>query len=121
MLTGWFPACSQTFLAYLDKKNQECGFAGYLDKYVKYPPTGPLPLPGGSPETPVECDLWADIFNAALIINPAFNVYRIFDVVSPSNPDFLLDPLNTLPSTPSSGMSSASRMFPCPSLAWPVE
>lgn len=25
------------------------------------------------------CDVWDSIFNAALIINPAFNIYRIFD------------------------------------------
>ena len=30
-----------------------------------------------------------EIFNAALIINPAFNIYRIFDVVRPSIPDVL--------------------------------
>ena len=72
---------SKTFLAYLDKKNEECGYAGYLDKYLKYPPGGLLPLPGESVEADPGCDLWTEIFNATLLINPAFNVYRIFDVV----------------------------------------
>jgi carboxypeptidase D len=73
---------SQTFLSYLDQKNKECNYAGYLDEYLQYPPQGPLPLPGTSTEADPGCDLWTDIFNAALLVNPAFNIYRIFDVVS---------------------------------------
>jgi len=73
-------ALNQTFMTYIDKKNKECNYAGYLDKYLKYPPTGLLPLPGQSTENDPGCDLWTEIFNAALLINPAFNVYRIFDM-----------------------------------------
>ena len=120
VITGWSPACSQTFLAHLDKKNEECGYAGYLDKYVKYPPAGPLPLPGGSLEVSEDCDLWAEIFDAARIINPAFNDYHIFDMVCLLNFDFLPNALNALPSILTPGMLSASRKFPCLSLAWPL-
>jgi len=77
---------SQTFLAYLDKKNKDCKYAGYLDKHVKYPPTGLLPLPGKSTDADPGCDLWTEIFGAALLVNPAFNIYRIFDVVSIRSP-----------------------------------
>jgi hypothetical protein len=108
-VTGLFPVCSQTFLAYLDKKNQECGYAGYLDQHLKYPPSGPLPLPGGSPQITENCDLWFEIYDAAVIINPAFNIYRIFDVVCLSWSDSLLDPLIVLPSTQFPGMSLAIR------------
>jgi len=52
---------------------------GYADKFVKYPPAGTLPLPGGSPNVPNRCDLWDTIFDEAVNINPAFNIYRIFD------------------------------------------
>lgn len=69
-------------MKYLDEKNKECNYAGYLDKYLKYPPQGPLPLPGQSVENDPGCDLWTEIYFAALIINPAFNIYRIFDMVS---------------------------------------
>jgi len=69
-------------LVYLDKKNKECNYAGYLDTYLEYPPAGLLPLPGKSVEADLGCDLWTEIFNAALLINPAFNVYRIFNMVS---------------------------------------
>ena len=73
---------SQTFLAYLDKKNKECKYAGYLGKHLKYPPAGVLPLPGKSVEADPGCDLWTEIANAAILINPAFDIYRIFDMVS---------------------------------------
>ena len=66
---------SQTFLVYLDKKNKECNYAGYLDKYLKYPP-------GKSVEVDPGCDLRTEIANAAILINPAFDIYRIFDMVS---------------------------------------
>jgi len=73
---------SQTFLKHLDKKNKECKYAGYLDKHLKYPPTGLLPLPGQSVGADPGCDLWTEVYEAALLVNPAFNIYRIFDVVS---------------------------------------
>jgi carboxypeptidase D len=53
-----------------------------MEKYVTYPPRGLLPLPGKSTEFDEGCDVWDEIFNAALIVNPAFNIYRIFDTVS---------------------------------------
>jgi carboxypeptidase D len=39
-------------------------------------------LPGASTESDAGCDVWDEIFNAAVLVNPAFNVYRIFDMVS---------------------------------------
>ena len=69
-------------MAELDKKAASCNYAGYMDKYVTYPPNGLLPLPGKSTEADAGCDLWDEIFSAALIVNPAFNIYRIFDTAS---------------------------------------
>jgi carboxypeptidase D len=66
----------------LDKTAKRCGYSDYISKYLKYPPRGPLPLPGHSVTYDEGCDVWDMIFNAALLVNPAFNVYRIFDVVS---------------------------------------
>lgn len=66
-------------MAQLDAKALACGYSDYSEKYVTYPPTGLLPLPGGNIEFAEGCDLWDEIFNAALIVNPAFNIYRIFD------------------------------------------
>ncbi|KAG2361254.1 Alpha/Beta hydrolase protein [Suillus spraguei] len=70
---------NQTFMNHLDKKAMTCNYTGYIDKYVTYPPTGLLPLPGGSTEPTDGCDIWSDVFNNALIINPAFDIYRIWD------------------------------------------
>ena len=84
------PLCdSQTFLSYIDKKNKDCNYDGYLDKHLKYPPEGPLPLPGQSVEFDDGCDLWSEIYEAALMINPAFDIYRIFDMVGVSCSLFL--------------------------------
>ncbi|KZT23191.1 alpha/beta-hydrolase [Neolentinus lepideus HHB14362 ss-1] len=70
---------SQTYMAYLDKTAEQCGYAGYYQKYVTYPPKGLLPLPGGTPDISDGCDVWDSIYSAALNVNPAFDIYRIFD------------------------------------------
>jgi len=70
---------NQTYLDYLDQTAATCNYTNYVSTYVTYPPKGLLPLPGDSTNFADGCDVWTDIFNAALIINPAFNVYRIWD------------------------------------------
>ncbi|PIL36469.1 hypothetical protein GSI_00158 [Ganoderma sinense ZZ0214-1] len=70
---------NQTFLAHLDSVAETCNYAGYVDKHVTFPPKGLLPLPGKSVEADRGCDVWDLIFDAALLVNPAFNIYRIFD------------------------------------------
>ncbi|KAI0269343.1 Alpha/Beta hydrolase protein [Gloeopeniophorella convolvens] len=72
-------AFNQSFLAHLDSVAKSCNYSDYFEKYVTYPPKGPLPLPGSSTENDDGCDVWDEIFDAALIVNPAFNIYRIFD------------------------------------------
>jgi carboxypeptidase D len=52
-----------------------------MEKYVTYPPRGLLPLPGSSTEADPYCDVWDEIYAAAVLINPVFNVYHIFDMV----------------------------------------
>ena len=76
---------SQTYMNYLEEKAARCNYTGYVDKYVTYPPTGPLPLPGDSTEFAEGCDVWDEIYYNALIINPAFNIYHIWDTVSRRN------------------------------------
>jgi carboxypeptidase D len=47
-----------------------------------YPPRGPLPLPGTSTVNDPNCDVWDEIEDAALYVNPAFDIYHIGDTVS---------------------------------------
>jgi hypothetical protein len=70
---------SQTFMQQIDAIAKKCNYAGYIDKYVRFPPKGLLPLPGKSTDADPGCDVWGLRFDAALIVNPAFNIYRIFD------------------------------------------
>ena len=59
-----------------------CNYTDYMSKYVTYPPKGLLPLPGTNTVNDPGCDVWGMIINAALLVNPAFNQYRIFDTVN---------------------------------------
>ena len=70
---------SQTFLAHLDSVAAECNYADYMEKYLTYPPKGLLPLPNTSNDP--DCDVQDEIFNAAVTLNPAFDVYHIFNMV----------------------------------------
>lgn len=67
----------------MDAQAAACGFAGYVDQHVTFPPAGPLPFPSGGGTR--GCGLWNEIFKAATLVNPAFNIYRIFDTVSPDD------------------------------------
>ncbi|KAI0045431.1 alpha/beta-hydrolase [Auriscalpium vulgare] len=72
-------AFNQTLMAQLDAVAAQCNYADYMEKFVKYPPTGSLPLPGESVSFDDGCNVWGMIFDEVININPAFNIYRIFD------------------------------------------
>ncbi|KAI0055876.1 alpha/beta-hydrolase [Artomyces pyxidatus] len=74
-------AFNQSFLASLNARAQSCNYANYLTTHLTYPPPpAPFALPGQSVEFDPGCDVWNDIVGAALLLNPAFNIYRIFDM-----------------------------------------
>jgi len=66
-------------MAQLEKVSADCHYTGYMEKFLTFPPTTVFPLPGNSTIADDGCDIWNLIFDAALIINPAFNIYRILD------------------------------------------
>ncbi len=68
-------------MAEIDAMARRCEYTQYLEKYLTYPPKGKLPLPGRSVEFDPYCDVWTAIFEAAITVNPAFDIYRIFDTV----------------------------------------
>ena len=71
-------------MAKLQSLSDSCGYTGYLQEHVTYPPKGVLPLPKGGRN----CDIWDTVFDEAQRINPAFNIYRIFDTVRPRSSSF---------------------------------
>lgn len=62
-----------SFMEHLHTKDARCGFTAYLNEYLVYPPKGILPTPANHPN----CDIWSDVFNAALAIQPCYDVYQI--------------------------------------------
>ncbi|PPR04910.1 hypothetical protein CVT24_007154 [Panaeolus cyanescens] len=70
---------NQTFMNELQVVSDKCKYTNYTSTFLTYPPNGTLPLPGKSTFADRGCDIWDMIFNAAVTVNPAFNIYRIFD------------------------------------------
>jgi carboxypeptidase D len=67
-------------MAQLEKVSTDCNYTGYTEKFLTYPPlAGVFPLPGNLTFADNDCDIWDLIFNAALMVNPSFNIYHIFD------------------------------------------
>lgn len=78
---GLFPF-NDSFVADIHKRADSCGYTDYLNKYLVYPPAGQQPtiLPGqdSSGETTSECkSLYTDIVNAALLVNPCWDIYQV--------------------------------------------
>ena len=69
-----------------------CGYTDYLQRFMAFPPAGvqPAALPGQRPDDSPRagCDLFFDVYRAALELNPCFNVYEIA-----SRCPFAFDPL----------------------------
>ena len=66
-----------SFVSYLHEQADTCGYTSYLNDYLVYPPAGPLPSPPLSNDTTGECDVWDAIYEAALLINPCYDIYQI--------------------------------------------
>jgi carboxypeptidase D len=74
----WKPIFSlnDSYVDTLHKKAKTCGYTDYLNKYLVFPPAGVQPIV--PPETaPGDCDVFTDLFNAATLINPCFDIYQI--------------------------------------------
>ena len=63
------------------QRADQCGYTDYLNKYLTFPPPqGSFPvLPDPFSSDSYTCDLFDDIYNAALLSNPCFNVYHLTD------------------------------------------
>jgi carboxypeptidase D len=64
-----------TFMSNIQERAAKCNYTSYMEKYMVFPPKGPLPTP---PDESVDgCDIWDDIFTAATWANPCFDTYQI--------------------------------------------
>ncbi|KAI9430047.1 alpha/beta-hydrolase [Russula earlei] len=71
---------NQSFLATINKIAKGCNYTSYLKNFLTYPPPlAPFPLPGISVESDPGCDVYSLIVEAVLLLNPAFDIFRILD------------------------------------------
>ena len=67
---------NETFTTAIHERSAACGYTDYINKYLTFPPPGPFPTPTNSSD---DCDIFDDVFAAALEVNPCFNIYHILD------------------------------------------
>jgi carboxypeptidase D len=75
----WGPLLSlnETFTADIHKRADACNYTSFIDEYLAFPPDGPLPTPPNVNKDVVGCDLWTDIYYAAITVNPCFDIYQV--------------------------------------------
>jgi carboxypeptidase D len=64
-----------TFMSNIQERAAKCNYTSYMEKYMVFPPKGPLPTPPD--ETVDGCDIWDDVMTAATWANPCFDVYQV--------------------------------------------
>jgi len=68
---------NSTFLATLESLDQSCGYAALRDAYLTFPPPGNQPAKFFNFTSEANCDVFSMIDNAALTVNPCFDIYEI--------------------------------------------
>ena len=68
-------ALNASFLTDIHIRADSCGYTSFLNDYLVFPPAGPLPSPPNA--SAPGCDVFDDIFNAASLINPCFDIYQV--------------------------------------------
>lgn len=65
-----------TTLDYLHGKHESCGYADFTEKYLTFPPPGPMPMPPSADDDD-SCALRDYVYNAVLLTNPCFDIYQV--------------------------------------------
>lgn len=72
---------NDTYMAFLHNASEACGYNAFMDKYLAFPPPGPLPskMPGtdASGRTMSGCSLHGSIEREIMLINPCWDVYQV--------------------------------------------
>lgn len=66
-----------SFMAEIEKLDKSCGYAALREKYLTFPPPGHQPSFYENTTSQAKCDVFDMIDNAALEINPCFDIYEI--------------------------------------------
>ena len=66
-----------SFVAQLESLDQSCGYAALREKYLTFPPPGNQPAVFFNLTSEANCDVFDMIDNAALEVNPCFDIYEI--------------------------------------------
>ncbi|KAI9720473.1 MAG: hypothetical protein M1828_005644 [Chrysothrix sp. TS-e1954] len=69
---------NETFMNHLEDLHQQCGYVDLIDKYLTFPPPGNQPAKyyNFSDKADIKCDVFDLINDAALTINPCFDIYE---------------------------------------------
>nr|OQO17041.1 hypothetical protein B0A51_15064 [Rachicladosporium sp. CCFEE 5018] len=68
---------NQTFMDDIHTRWETCGYKAFYEEALTYPPTGKLPTPPNVNGDEVGCNIWNDIYYAAPLINPCWDVYQV--------------------------------------------
>lgn len=70
-----------SFTAAIHERAEQCGYTSYYNTHLTFPPPpAPFPvLPDPFASDVPTCDLFDDVYTAALAVNPCFNIYHILD------------------------------------------
>ncbi|KAF2136235.1 uncharacterized protein K452DRAFT_237868 [Aplosporella prunicola CBS 121167] len=71
---------NETFWEYIRNISSSCGYDDFLAEGLTFPPKGPLASPPGTYANNTikpECDIFNQVFDAILKINPCFDIYQV--------------------------------------------
>ncbi|KEI39904.1 uncharacterized protein L969DRAFT_86500 [Mixia osmundae IAM 14324] len=110
---------NDTTLATLQTQSDRCGYTNFFDQ-LTYPPSKALTFPNGRTTATEDCDIFSAIINAALVINPAFNIYDILDISVLSDPLGLPGtfPSQQFPFSAYFNIEAVKQVLHAPNITW---
>ena len=75
---------NESFVETLVGLDKSCGYADLREKYLQFPPPGNQPPAYFNATSQANCDVFDMIDNAALQVNPCFDIYEITQVRKPA-------------------------------------
>lgn len=68
---------NETFVEYIHNTSAACGYDDFMKQALTFPPAGPLPTPPFPDDDNTTCNVWNQVLDAALLINPCFDIYQV--------------------------------------------